>query len=80
MDNRSHARVFGGSTVILKFTSGKTVLLKSVHHIPCIKKNLVNGSQLCRDDYKISFESNKCILSMYETNSSGLPRLTRTQP
>jgi hypothetical protein len=30
MGNRSHARVLGVGTVILKFTSGKTVLLKNV--------------------------------------------------
>ena len=30
MGNGSHARVFGAGTVVLKFTSGKTVLLKNV--------------------------------------------------
>jgi hypothetical protein len=30
MGNGSHARVLGVGTVILKFTSGKTVLLKNV--------------------------------------------------
>jgi hypothetical protein len=42
-------------------------VLKNVQHVPSIKKNLVSGSQLCRDDYKIAFESNKCIISKYET-------------
>jgi hypothetical protein len=65
--NESHARVLGVGTIILKFTSGKTVLLKNVQHVPSIKKNLVSGSLLCRDDYKLTFESNKCILSKYET-------------
>jgi hypothetical protein len=54
-------------TVILKFTSGKTVLLKNVQHNHSIKKNLVSGSLLCRDGYKLVFESNKCILSKYGT-------------
>jgi hypothetical protein len=63
MENESHARVLGVGTVILKFTSGKTVLLKNVQHVPSIKKNLVCGSLLCRDGYKLVFESNKCILS-----------------
>jgi hypothetical protein len=53
--------------VILEFTSKITVLLKIVHHVPSIKKNLVNGSLLCRDAYKLVFEYNKCILSKYET-------------
>jgi hypothetical protein len=54
-------------TVILKFTSGKTVLLKNVQHVPSIKKNLVSGSLLCRDSYKLVFEFNKCIQSKYGT-------------
>jgi hypothetical protein len=67
MGKRSHARVLGVGTVILKFTSGKTVLLKNVQHVPSIKKNLVSGPLLCRDGYKLVFESNKCILSKYGT-------------
>jgi hypothetical protein len=61
MGNGSHVRVLGVGTVILKFTSEKMVLLKNVHHVLSIKKNLVSGSQLCRDGYKIVFESNKCV-------------------
>jgi hypothetical protein len=49
MGNGSHVRVLGVGTVNLKFTSGKTVLLKNMQHVPSIKKNLVSGSQLCRD-------------------------------
>jgi hypothetical protein len=67
MGNGSHARVLGVGTVILKFTLGKTVLLKNVHYVPSIKNNLVSGSLLCRDGYKLVLESNKCILSKYET-------------
>jgi hypothetical protein len=47
MGNRSHACVLSVGTVILKFTSGNTMLLKNVHHVPSIKKNLVSGSLLC---------------------------------
>jgi hypothetical protein len=43
MGNGSHARVLGVGTVILKFTSGKTVQLKNVQHVPSIKKNLVSA-------------------------------------
>jgi len=67
MGNRSYTCVLGVGTVILKFTSGKTVLLKNVQHVPSIKKNLVSDSQLCRDGYKIVFELNKCVLSKYGT-------------
>ena len=43
------------------------MLLKNMQHVPSIKKNLVSGSQCCRNGYKIVFESNKCILSKYRT-------------
>ena len=67
MGNGSHARVLGVGTVILKFTSRKTVLLKNVQHVPSIKKNLVSGSLMCRGGFKIVLESNKCVVSRHET-------------
>jgi hypothetical protein len=67
MGNSAHARVLGAGTVNLKFTSGKTIQLKNVQHVPTIKKNLVNGSLLCRDGFKLVFESNKCIISKFGT-------------
>jgi hypothetical protein len=57
-------------------------VLKNVQHIPSIKKNLASGSQLCRDDYKIAFKSNKCVMSKYGTfvekgyDNGGLFRLS----
>jgi hypothetical protein len=65
MGNGSHVRVLGVDMVNLKLTSGKTVRLKNVQHVPTIKKNLVSGSVLCRDGFKLVFESNKCVLSQY---------------
>jgi hypothetical protein len=62
MGNGSHVRVLGVGTVILKFTLGNTVLLKNMQHVSSIKKNFVSGSILCRDGYKLVFESNKYIL------------------
>jgi hypothetical protein len=53
MGNGSHARVLDVDTVVLKFTTGKTVLLKNVQHVSSIKKNLISGSQMCRDGFKI---------------------------
>jgi hypothetical protein len=67
MGNGSHARVLGAGMVVLKFTSGKTVLLKNVQHVPSIKKNLVSASQMCRDGFKIVLESNKCVVSRHRT-------------
>jgi hypothetical protein len=83
--NGSHARVLGVSTVNLKLTSGKIMRLKNVQHVPTIKKNLVRGSLLCRDDFKLVFESNKCVLSKYGNfvdkgyESGGLFRLSLSE-
>ena len=65
MGNGSHAIVLGVGTVDLKFTSAKIVRLKNVQHAPSIKKNLVSGSLLCRDGFKLVFESNKVVISRY---------------
>jgi hypothetical protein len=63
MGNGSHASVHGVGTIYLKLTSGKIVQLKNVQHVPSINKNLVSGSLLCRDGFKVVFESNKFIMS-----------------
>ena len=38
--------------------------LKNVHHVPSINKNLVSGSRLCQDGFKLVFESNKVVSSV----------------
>jgi hypothetical protein len=38
-----------------------------MQHVLSIKKNLVSGSLLCRDGFKLAFESNKSVVSRYET-------------
>ena len=63
MGNGSHASVHGVGTVDLKFTSGKIVQLKNVQHVPTIKKKLVSGSLLCKEGFKLVFESNKVAVS-----------------
>jgi hypothetical protein len=67
IENSSHACVLGVGTIVLKFTSRKTVLLKNMQHVSSIKKNLVSGSQMCRDGFKIVLESNKCVVSRHGT-------------
>ena len=67
MGNGARAAIRGVGIVDLKLTSGKTVQLKNVHHVPSIKKNLISGSLLYRDGYKLVFESNKCVVSKYGT-------------
>nr|CAH65951.1 H0716A07.9 [Oryza sativa] len=63
MGNGSHASLHGVGTVDLKFTSGKIVQLKNVQHVPSIDRNLVSGSRLTRDGFKLVFESNKVVVS-----------------
>jgi hypothetical protein len=36
-----------------------------MQHVPIINKNLVNGSLLCRDGFKVVLESNKFVVSKY---------------
>jgi hypothetical protein len=67
LGNGSLVAVHCVGMVDLKFTSGKSVELKNVQHAPSIKKNLVSGSLLCRDDFRLVFESNKCVVSQYGT-------------
>jgi hypothetical protein len=67
MGNGARTAVHGVGTVDLKLTWGKTVQLKNVQHVPSIRKNLISGSLLYRDDYKLVFELNKYILSKHGT-------------
>jgi hypothetical protein len=39
------------------------VQLKNVQHVRSINNNLVNGSLLCRDDFKVALESNNFAMS-----------------
>jgi hypothetical protein len=57
MGNESHAKVYFGKDSAIEQRA-----TCSLH-----QKNLVSGSQLCRDGYKLVFESNKCVLSKYGT-------------
>jgi hypothetical protein len=63
MENGSHAYVRGVGMVDLKLTSGKIVQLRNVQYVPCINKNVVGGSVLCRDSFKVVLESNKFVVS-----------------
>jgi hypothetical protein len=63
MGNGSHASVRGVGMVDLKLILEKIVQLKNVQHAHSINKNLVSGSLLCRDDFKVVLESNKFIVS-----------------
>jgi hypothetical protein len=62
MGNGSRADVQGVGRVNLKLSSGKTLSLMNVQHVPRINRNLISGSLLCRDGFKLVFESNKFIV------------------
>ncbi|XP_077248607.1 uncharacterized protein LOC143888156 [Tasmannia lanceolata] len=63
MGNSSTAEVKGKGKVELEFTSGKILTLTDVYHVPDVRKNLVSGSLLNENGFKLVFESNKFILS-----------------
>jgi hypothetical protein len=62
MGNGSRAAVQGVGRVDLKLTSGKTLSLNNVQHVPRINRNLISGSLLCHDGFKLVLESNKFIV------------------
>ena len=66
MGNGSHATILGVGSVNLKFTLENIVRLKNMQHVPSIKKNLISVSLLCRDGFKLVFESNKVVISRYD--------------
>ena len=86
MGNGSAAPVLGVGTVELKLSSGKIVHLKNVQHAPSINRNLISGSLLCRDGFKLVFESNKVVICKFGNfvgkgyESGGLFRLNNVDP
>ena len=82
MGNGSRAAIHEIGRVDLKLTSRKTLSLKNVHHVPGINRNLISGSILCRDGFKLVFESNKFIVLKFGLfidngdDSGGLFRLS----
>lgn len=63
MGNSSIAQVQGKGTIVLEFTSSKTLSLRDVYHVPEVRKNLVSGSILDRHGFKLVFESRRFVLS-----------------
>jgi hypothetical protein len=75
MVNGVPAAVRGTGQVYLKLTSGKTLVLKNVHYVPLMSRNLISVSLLLRHGLKLVFESywglsssegpQKCKLTMF---------------
>ena len=55
--------MLGVGQVNLKLTSGKVLTLHGVQHVPNIRRNLISGSLLVQQDFRLVFESNKIVIS-----------------
>ena len=55
--------VLGKGKVLLKLTSGKTLALNEVLHVPNMRANLISVTQLGKVGIKVSFGSDKIILT-----------------
>ncbi|XP_075640499.1 uncharacterized protein LOC142612270 [Castanea sativa] len=62
MGNSSTSKIEGIAKVVLKMTTSKFFTLKDVLHVPKIQKNLVSGSLLSKNGFKLVFESDKFSL------------------
>ncbi|KAM1149789.1 hypothetical protein ACFX2B_030032 [Malus domestica] len=63
MGNSASSAVEGKGKVVLKFTSGKSLTLLNVLHVPEIRRNLVSGPILIAKGFKLVMESNKFVLT-----------------
>ena len=61
-DSRT-VKVLGKGKVLLKLTSGKTLALIDVLHVPNIRANLVSVALLEKVGMKVSFESDKILMT-----------------
>ena len=52
--------------VVIKFTSGKEMILLNVLHVPEIRKNLISGPMLSKKSFKLVFESDKLVITKGE--------------
>ncbi|CAJ2647601.1 unnamed protein product [Trifolium pratense] len=57
------AAVKGKGKVILKLTSGKTLVLSDVLHVPTIRTNLISVALLNKVGVKVSFESDMIVMT-----------------
>ncbi|XP_070665248.1 uncharacterized protein [Malus domestica] len=63
MGNSASSAMEGKGKVVLKFTSGKSLTLLNVLHVPEIRRNLVSGPILIAKGFKLIMESNKFVLT-----------------
>ncbi|XP_022863737.1 uncharacterized protein LOC111383806 [Olea europaea var. sylvestris] len=63
MGNSATSEVLGKGKVILKMTSGKELTLTNVLYVPEIRKNLVSGSLLSKNGFRMVFEVDKLVIT-----------------
>ncbi|KAK6145739.1 hypothetical protein DH2020_022559 [Rehmannia glutinosa] len=63
MENSASSKVEGQGKITLKMTSGKELVLNNVLHVPDIRKNLVSGSLLSKNGFKLVFVADKFVLT-----------------
>ncbi|XP_074313805.1 uncharacterized protein LOC141649001 [Silene latifolia] len=63
MGSESTTPILGRGVVVLIFSSGKSIHLYDVLHVPGIRKNLVSGGLLSKYGYRQVFESDKYVIS-----------------
>ncbi|KAG7548041.1 hypothetical protein ISN44_As12g032490 [Arabidopsis suecica] len=55
--NVSHSKIEGTDKVVLKLTSGMSVTLTNVKHVPDMRKNLISGTLMNKHGFAINLES-----------------------
>ncbi|XP_039155749.1 uncharacterized protein LOC104416603 [Eucalyptus grandis] len=63
LDDSRTAQVLGKGKVLLKLTFGKTLVLNDVLHVPNIRANLVSVALLGKVGVKVSFKSDKIVMT-----------------
>lgn len=63
MGNATTSAIEGRGKVVLKLTSGKSLTLFDVLHVPKIRRNLVFGPILIAKGFELVFESKKFVLT-----------------
>ncbi|GKG41641.1 hypothetical protein Tco_0473392, partial [Tanacetum coccineum] len=66
LENNDHVDVAGIGTVVLRFTTGKVLILSNVLHIPRISNCLVSVSKLNVLGYIISLGGGACVIKKWD--------------
>ena len=64
MANGAETHILGVGQVKLKLTFEKVLTLHDVQHVSKVRRNLISGSLLVQQGFRLVFESNKVILSL----------------